>query len=76
MPSMIFLGILVVVVVLLGAIPFALKWWIEPFFYRRRVREARRELEKSGLTPEQYMRTINPKDSIAVALAKQRLGLE
>jgi hypothetical protein len=64
------------VCLVVATLPWTINRWIEPFLYRRSVRNARRELAKVGLTPDQYMATINANDPFAVAAAKTRLGLE
>jgi len=56
-------------------VPWSIMRWIEPFFYRLSVKKARRELAKAGLTPEQYIATINNNDCMRIAIAKTRLGL-
>lgn len=69
----VFFGVLQVFILTL---PWTIPRWIEPFLYRRSVKKARAELAKAGLTPEQYIATINPKNSFAVLLAKVRFGVE
>lgn len=69
----------IVVAVMAGllalAIPFIIKKWIEPSLYARSVRKARQELKAAGLTPEQYLATLDQNDSLTVGKAKTRFGL-
>lgn len=56
--------------------PWIIQYWIEPLMYRRSVQRERIALAKAGLTQEQYMATIDPNNSMLVAAAKNRLGID
>lgn len=48
----------------------------EPIIYKSKVRRARAELSKYGLTPEQYIATLDQTNVIAIANAKTRFGID
>jgi hypothetical protein len=69
-------NIIAILVAIAAAMPWIINWWITPFLHRRSVAKARRELAAVGLTPERYLATLDPKDYLALAEARYRLGLE
>lgn len=57
-------------------VPWIIWRWAEPFFYRRRVNRFRASLSEAGLTPKQYIASIDPTDQFRVAQAKTNLGID
>lgn len=59
----------------MATIPLWVPRWLEPFLYNRSVKQARLDLADAGLTPEEYIATIDTKNTLAMAAAKVKFGL-